>query len=798
MQHARVRAPRGVFNGVGALVFHLTLTVVLLTRLAWGDAGVLLPGDKKQPDPAWLSLEEMTIDIHIDNGHARVSTKQIFANHRSTVLEGNYIFALPGGAIVSDFAVWDDVTRIPGVILERRRAEEIYQQAKMQAIDPGLLQQGERDLDEASRSAVFSARIVPIPAFGTKRLEMEYQEDIPVERFESLLAIPLRPDAYRAQTAGHLWIRLELDSSHALRDFQIASKQYPMQIRDRTPHHVKADFEGSNVTLSEDFAVKFKLDAALGDQLEILTHRDPAPPLADVADTAPGVPATLPPVTREPGFFEASLMIASGAKPEAVAPAKTVIALFDNSLSMQWEKLDRNFQALESLLHSLKPADKFNLLLFNTDVSLFTPTPSPATPDQIEKALAMVRSSRLRGGTDLEKVFDAALNQSTPDSYLVLLSDGEATRGIIQNGKLAAWYAAKWKQKPTGQRPRTYIYAVGDDANMPLLRMLARNDGVLEWVRSTEPADFKLNAFLAKIGQQPVQGLQLAATPASSGSLVYPLEDSTFPGSVKNWVGEYKRAISKVDFTAKGVHATAALPAQDSRHPELPRMWAKARVDALLEKIEREGEDQSSIDEIIRLARKYKFVTPYTSFLAAPRSLLRPRLIRPGDPVLRVKTDPSVVSVTALFPFGPVKALRYLKEEDTWQTRFLAPSDLEDGSYRVRLILRDRVGHVYREAKTFVIASKPPLVRVKLDKQLFHRGEAVRLRVTASDTTRTVVARMYGAQPVYLRWNPEMASNTGEMLIPAYIAPGKYVLTVTAEDFAHNIGSREVHIEVAP
>ena len=61
-------------KGVGAVVFHLALIATLLTRLAWGDAGVLLPGDKKQPDPAWLSLEEMTIDIHIDNGHARVST----------------------------------------------------------------------------------------------------------------------------------------------------------------------------------------------------------------------------------------------------------------------------------------------------------------------------------------------------------------------------------------------------------------------------------------------------------------------------------------------------------------------------------------------------------------------------------------------------------------------------------------------------------------------------------------------------------------------------------------------------
>jgi Ca-activated chloride channel family protein len=753
--------------------------------VAWGDAGVLLPGDAKQPDPSILSLDEMAIDIHIDNGHARVSVRQIFANHRGAVIEGNYIFALPGRAMVSDFAVWDDVTRIPGVILERRRAEEIYQQARMQAIDPGLLQQGERDADEAGRGTVFSARIVPIPAYGTKRLEIEYQEDIPVEQFESFLAVPLRPDAYRALTAGRLSITLALDSSHALRGFEIVSKAYAAQVRERTAHHVQAVFEGRNVALSEDFAVKYSLDPAVGDHLEVLTHHDPAP---------------------EPGFFKASALIgvprASG---PASGEAKTVIALFDNSLSMQWEKLDRNFQALERLLHALQPADRFNLLLFNTSVTPFAPAPVPASPDQVEKALAMVRSSHLVGGTDLEKALDAALAQSGAGTYLVLLSDAEATRGIIQNGKLAAWYAAKWQQKPANERPRTYVYAVGDDANLPLVRMLARNNGVAEWVRSTEPADFKLNAFLAKIGRQPVDNLQLTVAPAAA-SLVYPLDDSTFPGSTKNWVGQYQRAAQKVAFTVHGTRdgkaatagATVNLPAQDAQHSELPRLWAKARVDALLEKIEREGEDQAAIDEIIRLARKYKFVTPYTSFLAAPRALLRPRLIRPGDPVLRVKTDPSIVRVTALFPFGPVKPLRYLADEDTWQTRFLAPADLDDGAYRVRLILRDREGHVYREAKTFVIASKPPLVRVKLDKRLFHRGEAMRLRVSASETTRTVVARLYGAQPVYLRWNPSMASNTGEMIIPAYLAPGKYSLNVTAEDFAHNIGSQEVSVEVAP
>ena len=75
-------------------------------------------------------------------------------------------------------------------------------------------------------------------------------------------------------------------------------------------------------------------------------------------------------------------------------------------------------------------------------------------------------------------------------------------------------------------------------------------------------------------------------------------------------------------------------------------------MDALLDKIVRQGEDRATVDEIIRLAKKYKFVTPYTSFLAAPRALLRPRVIRPGDPVLRLKADESIVSRDRAVPLG--------------------------------------------------------------------------------------------------------------------------------------------------
>ena len=640
-------------------------------------------------------------------------------------------------------------------------------------------------------------------------MEIEYHENIPVENLKSVFAIPLRPDVYRGLTARKMTVHFELTSAHAIKDFEVLSKAYVFKIERQDEHSVVGSFTGENVAFTEDFTLRYTLDGARADSLQVITHRDP--------NSGTPSPDEMAPVrsTNEPGFFEAEALLAMSSHTAAGDPGapagapRTVIALFDNSLSMQWEKLERSYQALESILHSLRPADHFNLILFNSEVLNYAPNPVAGDPTSVQKALDFIRASRLRGGTNLQLSLQNGLEQAkaaSGETYLVLLTDGGVTRGSINSGKLTAWYAKQWSALPETHRPRTYIFAVGDDANLPLLRMLARNEGVLENVRSTEPIEFKMQAFLSKIGRSPVAQLRMSASPEAVFDMIYALQDNAFAGSMASWVGQYKTPQSKADFNVRGVregavvnmNASIPLPAVSAEHPQLPRLWARARVDALLEKIERDGEDRATIDEIIRLARKYKFVTPYTSFLAVPRSLLRPRVIRPGDPVLRVKTDEAIVSVVAMFPFGLVKKLRYLLDEDIWQTRFLAPTDMNDGTYDVRMVLRDKNGNVYRENKSFVIASKPPMVRVWLDKAQFRPGQAIRMRVGASELTRSVIARMPGADAVQLRWNSAAGSNVGELVVPDRTLPGRYKLTVTAEDIAHNIGSQEVSIEILP
>ncbi len=733
----------------------------------YADAGSLIPTNKQAPDAAVLSMEEMAIDVQIDGSSVKVLTRQIFANKTGGVLEGNYVFALPGSALLSDFAVWDGATRIPGVILERKRAEELYNDIRLQAIDPGLLQLGERDVDEARRTSVFSARVVPIPGYGTKRMEMEYHSRLDMG---SILALPLKPDAYKQQRVGRLWITVTVTSVHAMKDFLVLSKGYPLQILEKKPNLVRASLDVRNFDLTEDFVVRVDREAATGDRLAVVTQREEA---------------------SGPGYFEASFVVAPQVAAES-AP-KTVVALFDASLSMQWEKLERSMRAVTELLMALGPQDKFHLLVFNSQVAAFAAGATGGGKASAEQALAWLKTQPLRGATDLGAALAKGLALAEKDSILVLFSDGGATAGQVRMGKLVEDYAKVWAAK----KPRTFMYAVGDDANGTLMKALARQNGVFEWVRSTEPEEFKLRGFLEKLGKSAVEGVALDVQPRTAVSLVYPLHEAVYPGSEAVWVGQYGQPGSAT-FKVRGASATVNLPASETAHPQLPRTWAKARVDALLEKIDREGEDKATIDEIIRLSKKYKFVTPYTSFLAAPRALLRPRLIRPGDPVIRVRTDAAIASVVAVFPFGLTKSLRFLPEEDIWQTRFLAPADMVDGTHAVKLVMRDKNGRTYREAKTFIIVSKPPLVSAKLSASSARRGERVMVTADAGATTRTITAKMYGAETAWLKWDGNKNVSVGYLTVPAGMPPGKYSVKVTAEDIAHNISTKEVFLAVLP
>ena len=320
---------RALCDGWESKFLPVLLLLLLSTTTARPQSGILIPRDKQAPDPAILSLEEMSVEITIDNGDAHVSILQIFLNHSNQIEEGTYRFALPTGSTVSDFAVWDGVTRIPAVILERKRAEQIYDQARLQSIDPGLLEMGDRGSINPKSTAVFTTKITPIPAYGTKRLELEYHQRLSATDFKHFFALPLRPNDEQTQSAHHFKLHFVLHSAHPFDSLQTPSKVFPLKLTTNSANAAEGTFEGNDLALSEDFSATWHLTPQASDNLDIITFRNPNAPLPDAGTSLTANLARGP----EPGFFEAQLLVADP-KPQSAASASAHTVILSGLLSI--------------------------------------------------------------------------------------------------------------------------------------------------------------------------------------------------------------------------------------------------------------------------------------------------------------------------------------------------------------------------------------------------------------------------------------------------------------------------------
>jgi Ca-activated chloride channel homolog len=766
---------------------NLTAAVFLTSTIA--QSGVLIPVSvTDKPDEKILSLALMDVDICVDNQHATVKITQIYDNHTDQNLEGKFLFALPEKSAVSDFAVWDRDTRIPGVMLEKRRANEVYGQIKAAAIDPGILQQN----DEKGGNSAFSAKVVPILPYGTKRLEMEYTETLAVEDLTSYFSFPLKNSEGKAQIAREFRLSLCILGDYPFSAPQFNADKFPLKITKHTEQEFEAEFAAKNFALSEDFSFNYKIEVPHS-RLSFIAYRSPERISAyDLRNPAEAE-------KEADGFFQAQVIFNEhGFRPE---PARRVLFMLDTSLSMYGEKLKSAVEAVEYFLGDLNERDEFGLVLFNDRPAFLSEKPLAATPANIEKARGFIRSSYLSGGTDLKNSLAAARDFaelfSGGEKNIVLISDGRPTLETTDIKTIGSLFK--------DEKTKLFAFGMGNDGNRTLLKDLAaRTDGFYEQVRETEDISVQLKTFFAKVGATTIGAPEFSAGDADNFYQIYPTGRNAFDGSAFSFVGRYKEAKEAAIINLSARHGSRSmefvnlvrLPGFDDFHGQLPRLWAKARIDALLDEINRDGERKDYIEEIIGLSQKYKLVTPYTAFLAAPRSLLRPRLIQPGDPVIRVKTDDSITEVFAVLPFGETLPLKYLKTEKVWETRFLAPAWMPDGTYTCRLLLTDRHGNGFEEKKTFVVDSSAPKVKIELPQKTFRAGEELELRVLADKDTKNLTAKFYGAKPVRLAWSDKALSNTGRLRIPTGLSSGKYALTVTAEDFAHNQTTAEVRIEV--
>jgi len=166
-----------------------------------GAAGLLVPRDEAVPP---LAVKYLRVDATIDNQAATTRVVQEFQNSTKSDLECTYIFPLPKGAAVRDFAMYIGGKRMKGELVERDKARQVYEEIVRRTRDPGLLEYMDGNL--------LRMRIFPVPANGTQKVELEYTELLPLDGGLAEYVFPLRVGEKASRTLEDFTVAVRIRS----------------------------------------------------------------------------------------------------------------------------------------------------------------------------------------------------------------------------------------------------------------------------------------------------------------------------------------------------------------------------------------------------------------------------------------------------------------------------------------------------------------------------------------------------------------------------------------------------------
>jgi Ca-activated chloride channel homolog len=593
--------------------------LLLLAGVPAAAQGIIVPGPCRECTPwtsgrpAGIPVESVTIETSIEGQVATTRVTQVFRNPHGVVMEGTYLFPLPEEASITEFAIWDGDRRLAGEVRPRDEARRVYERIVRDIRDPGLL--------EYAGPNLFQARIFPIPARGTKRLELVYTQVLRAEAGTVAYRYPLgvgRNASPVERLSGRVTIRTQRPVG------TVYSPSHGVDVRRDGDRRVTLSFEQGRGAERRDFQL-FYAPSAADVALSLFTYREPG----------------------RDGYFLLLLSPQDGSA-RAEPPARDVVFVVDVSGSMsEDDKMEQARRALLYGVRGLRPGDRFNVIAFSGDVRRMENGLIAADAAGRRRGVDFVGTLRPRGGTNINDALIAAMEQfprqgSTRPRMVVFLTDGLPTVAETRPERIVENVARSGRSGV-----RLFSFGVGFDVNTRLLdRIAAENGGTADYVAPGEDLEVRVSAFFDKVNHPVLANLRLDLGGVRA-EMVHPRElPDLFRGTQLALVGRYRndRELRDVTIRLTGnaspsrtfTYPGLRFPLRDERHDFLPHLWASRRVGWLMEQIRSHGENRELVQEVTELGTRYGIVTPYTSFLAlepgarADRPTPRPTFGRQG------------------------------------------------------------------------------------------------------------------------------------------------------------------------
>ena len=174
-----------------------------------------VPAELTASDGTGLTLEKLRVRGVVEGPLAFSELHLTFRNPTDRRLEGRFQLALPPGAAVSRFAMKIAGAWMEAEVVERARAQEVYESHLHQRVDPAMLEH------EAGNR--FSARVFPIEPGEAKEILVSYSHELtdPEQPYRvPLVGLPRLESLEIAVRVGDRLIRRSERSIVPVRDFQ--------------------------------------------------------------------------------------------------------------------------------------------------------------------------------------------------------------------------------------------------------------------------------------------------------------------------------------------------------------------------------------------------------------------------------------------------------------------------------------------------------------------------------------------------------------------------------------------------
>lgn len=346
------------------------------------------------PDGQDLTLEELSVKAAVHGMLSLTEMELRFRNPHGRRMEGRFTCVLPPGATVSRFAKEVNGQLMEGEVVERLRANQVYDAILHEMRDPALLEQ-----DQGNR---FSARIFPIEANATVRLILSYSRLLPMTAGARTYSLPLRG----LPTIG----RFRFDGIFS-----------PLPGEETAPRSsgLRGPVSGRRAAVET-----FRLDESS------YTPKEDLEVTWAPTGSAPNVQSL------RVGDFVLTAFRTPGGGTAARATNGPWIFFVDTSASGADGILHRG-RAFARLLAALPASDDVELWAFDQEVVKLGAGSAGEWARRIESVLS---ERGLLGGTNLESALRSvsARAKERPGARLVLVSDGVATLGKTERSALEA------------------------------------------------------------------------------------------------------------------------------------------------------------------------------------------------------------------------------------------------------------------------------------------------------------------------------------------------------------------------